>query len=923
MPVMLRANDATETCITKGQEGAVVGWDESVGPLGQKVLDTLFVKLINPPKNIQVDGLPPNVVPLLEQIVALVNFGMTDYTSQGKSRVINVVELGHCKNHMSYYVALSRGTSAKGTVIVQNLSTDKITGGMSGYLRQELRELEILDEITRLRCAGLLPPSVTGLYRRRLIRSFYAWKSTHNDPVHFHPSMRWNVSMGPRVPETVTYSEWRPSVKINNKRKKAEASGEASAVPEPPAKRAKVDSQVRDKQRPYGANSSQNTQRWHDLCAYDATFTTLANIWAENPELWRARFSAMSDLMSRFSSNLTSVQNNLSSLEQARDGIRRRMHGQNASYFPYGPNQTSIDRLASALFPDKTYALGKQSCPRCGFTDPVEYNVFEAWMTASLNDETTGNDRVPLRTWMHKYMTRGRNRCPACRARHIRCKMVMLTRMTNVPGILLIDVNDARFTFDEELAFDCDNQLVRVKLRGIIYGGGGHFTSRFIDAAGNVWFHDGIATGRRCVPDIQLRELNAGGSLQRLSTIFLDILEGFLTIPRHPLERPTEVQTDTIESECHLARLEATINRSSRNSGGTARAIPRCNLCTRVAMLRYPPLRLWGDLITLRLGHALIVSLPVSHRCLRSSTRAAVRLFNASSSETPTSSPSPPLPPPSLPFSNGGPSVMAPPSNVLIVITLLSFYCGAGFADFVPPTATVTGSFSIVYPTNNESASPSQNSMYPTSTTFPPSSITPTISIPPPPQPDLSQPSEFVRVVDNPTILASLIVSIIAVTILCGVIYQVYQTRKRLRDFPPLPVAYMISPRDSRSLSLKNVVVSPRRTPPPIWIPPPPVTVPPAPRPPSPARTFASRSSAAASDLPSSDIHHIQRALRGISVVGSIPLYRADLAASRSSLGTTTTKTRPSSAANVPNADWVRRHDGRRYGVQWDVEAGR
>ncbi|KAJ7476477.1 hypothetical protein FB451DRAFT_1033426, partial [Mycena latifolia] len=545
MPVMLRANDATEMCITKGQEGAVVGWDESVGPLGQKVLDTLFVKLINPPKNIQVDGLPPNVVPLVrtvshvtilleddtllsvlrEQILALVNFGMTDYTSQGKSRVINVVELGHCKNHMSYYVALSRGTSAKGTVIVQNLSTDKITGGMSGYLRQELRELEILDEITRLRCAGLLPPSVTGLYRGRLIRSFYAWKSTHNDPVHFHPSMRWNASMGPRVPEPVTYSEWRPSVKINNKRKKAEASGEASAVLEPPAKRAKVDSQVKDKQRPYGANSSQRTAMarpvgliWDNRnhsCAYDATFTTLANIWAENPELWRARFSTMSDLMSRFSSNLTSVQNNLSSLEQARDGIRRRMHGHNASYFPYGPNQTSIDRLASALFPDKTYALGKQSCPRCGFTDPVEYNVFEAWMTASLNDETTGNDRVPLRTWMHKYMTRGRNRCPACRARHIRCKMVMLTRTTNVPGILLIDVNDARFTFDEELAFDCDNQLVRVKLRGIIYGGGGHFTSRFIDAAGNVWFHDGIATGRRCVPDIQLRELNAGSSLQR------------------------------------------------------------------------------------------------------------------------------------------------------------------------------------------------------------------------------------------------------------------------------------------------------------------------------------------------------------------------------------------------------------------------
>ncbi|KAJ7077796.1 hypothetical protein C8R44DRAFT_549811, partial [Mycena epipterygia] len=95
---------------------------------------------------------------------------MTDYTSQGKSRSYNPVELANCKDHHSYYVALSRGLEAsQGTVIVQGFTARKITSGMSGYLRQELRELEILDEITRLRCEGTLPRSVTGLYRRRLI----------------------------------------------------------------------------------------------------------------------------------------------------------------------------------------------------------------------------------------------------------------------------------------------------------------------------------------------------------------------------------------------------------------------------------------------------------------------------------------------------------------------------------------------------------------------------------------------------------------------------------------------------------------------------------------------------------------------------------------------------------------------------------
>ncbi|KAJ7102043.1 hypothetical protein C8R44DRAFT_834710 [Mycena epipterygia] len=58
------ANDATDLCITKGQEAVVVGWDSALGPLRQEVLETLFVQLVNPPRPIQIEGLPLNVVPL-------------------------------------------------------------------------------------------------------------------------------------------------------------------------------------------------------------------------------------------------------------------------------------------------------------------------------------------------------------------------------------------------------------------------------------------------------------------------------------------------------------------------------------------------------------------------------------------------------------------------------------------------------------------------------------------------------------------------------------------------------------------------------------------------------------------------------------------------------------------------------------------
>jgi hypothetical protein len=60
MPVMIKENAATELCITKGQEAVVVGWDSAIGPSGQRILDTLFVRLTNPPRDIQIPDLPLN-----------------------------------------------------------------------------------------------------------------------------------------------------------------------------------------------------------------------------------------------------------------------------------------------------------------------------------------------------------------------------------------------------------------------------------------------------------------------------------------------------------------------------------------------------------------------------------------------------------------------------------------------------------------------------------------------------------------------------------------------------------------------------------------------------------------------------------------------------------------------------------------------
>ena len=196
--------------MTKGQEAFVYDWQAGTDSKGQCILDTLFVKLVNPPQTVKLDNLPENVVPLIRttntqcllpndttvnisrsQVEILPNFAITDYTSQGKTRLNNPVDLSSARSHQSCYTALSRSASAAGTVIVQGFDTYKITGGALGALRQEFRELEMLDDITTLRYNGKLPNSVMGICRNDLISAFRLLKGEKYVPPKVHRAIWW------------------------------------------------------------------------------------------------------------------------------------------------------------------------------------------------------------------------------------------------------------------------------------------------------------------------------------------------------------------------------------------------------------------------------------------------------------------------------------------------------------------------------------------------------------------------------------------------------------------------------------------------------------------------------------------------------------------------------------------------------------
>jgi hypothetical protein len=377
LPVMIRNNDATELCITKGQEGHVAGWQSAKGPNGQLILDTLFVKLDRPAKAIQLEGLPENIVPLTRsskniicetpsdvnisisrsQVSILPNFAMTDYASQGKTRDINVVDPMSCKSHMAYYTALSHGSSASGTVILQGFDVNKITRGASGYLRQEFRELELLDEITALRFNNKLSSKVNGKLRNVIIDQYRDLKGKQYCPVNVDAPLKLDAQNPMPIISQVIDSPWKL---IENKTTQTKhQTGKQSALPNfisakgtVPIKDTLKRKLYEDADDPLFCSTKKKTcleinrtnkapigLLWDCVnysCAYDSLMTIMYNIWMQNPFKWSSSIQKLGKHSQNMIVNFQRVIKKELSLEGARNNVRQMLYNESPSLFPSG-----------------------------------------------------------------------------------------------------------------------------------------------------------------------------------------------------------------------------------------------------------------------------------------------------------------------------------------------------------------------------------------------------------------------------------------------------------------------------------------------------------------------------------------------------------------------------------------------------------
>jgi hypothetical protein len=529
LPVMIRNNDATELCITKGQEGRVTGWISNIGPQSQCILETVFVRLDNPPTQVQFEGLPENVVPLTPsskpakawlsddtvlkinrcQVNLLPNFGMTDFASQGKTRPYNPVDLNNCKDHQSIYTCLSRSSTASGTIIVQGFDSDKITGGMSGYLRQEYRELELLDEITKLKYEGVIPDSanINGHRRNIIIRQYREWKGENHVPPLLHPAIKWSQSNPFPLTPIINDSKWE-LIEKDTKSKEIKGPKYVDRSQFVPAQDARVSEnkkrKVKDidddlytpnKKLKKGFNpdvpcKSPVGMIWDSSnysCAYDSLFTILYQVWLLDMQKWTVFFNGVSTYSNTLASGFKMYTYDRLSLEDARDNVRYILNTDNPNIFPNGPVGIGIDDLARSMFyVDEPLTSSSKKCMDCNFSMTSKHvvNYYIDLQMSSLNIQASDT----LTQILSRLLSRpSSTKCPECSG-----IMEINTIFKKAPPIIVIYAPYAKFKIVKKIKFQSNKSTMNLK--GVVYYGQNHYTSRIIDTSGNIWFHDGMNT---------------------------------------------------------------------------------------------------------------------------------------------------------------------------------------------------------------------------------------------------------------------------------------------------------------------------------------------------------------------------------------------------------------------------------------------
>ena len=224
-------------------------------------------------------------------------------------------------------------------------------------------------------------------------------------------------------------------------------------------------------------------------CAYDALLTILYEVWSTDTKAWTRRFKEINQChLKSVSVCFKKYMNGQASFETARDTIRNELHSQSPALFPYGTRGTNVSALVSAILAPRNFvAISSPECTNC------EYS--EASIDDRLNFVLHEKEDIPKSTshWLRSLVYETHGRCPECFS-----AMMQPISFKFAPNVLIFEINSRNIKLSKTLKFEQEGETVVLDVKGLIYHGDFHFTSRIIETDDIVWYHDGMTTRSSC-----------------------------------------------------------------------------------------------------------------------------------------------------------------------------------------------------------------------------------------------------------------------------------------------------------------------------------------------------------------------------------------------------------------------------------------
>ena len=167
--------------------------------------------------------------------------------------------------------------------------------------------------------------------------------------------------------------------------------------------------------------------------------------------------------------------------------------------FPKGKNSASVGELATILLKDERLnGRSEIYCENCDYIKSDYADNVGYCFDLSLQAITSTSQ------WMTSPTLTEHDQCPECLE-----TLVHSIKFDKVPKLLILEYPFTNIRISHKIKVKAENNSSILGLRGTVYHGDNHFTSRFISSNGTIWYHDGITTGRQCIEERNLCMTNS------------------------------------------------------------------------------------------------------------------------------------------------------------------------------------------------------------------------------------------------------------------------------------------------------------------------------------------------------------------------------------------------------------------------------